>query len=235
MTKLSVRQVEQHGWNELIESGKFEEEKALLTIGISERLDSINPANEIAVFESETPTLATLKKYRTMHLAKVVVSSLIATLVEFLNIGKTMNKLQIGITAELIIETYPMLTVADLKLFFKKIMKGEYGELYDRLDGQSILICMKKYYNDRCDIAFSESRKKDAKRKEERFREIEMPDFFKKFIDEKTKKYPPKGNRKSEFVPDDLTVEQLKRDYEFTSKEIPFEIWMKQKFNQLKK
>lgn len=235
MTKLSVRQVEEHGWGALIESGKFEEEKALLTIGISNRMESINPKNEIEVLESETPTLATLNKYRKFQLTKILVSSLIASLVEFLNIGKTMNNVQIGITAELIIETYPMLTVADLKLFFKKIMKGEYGELYDRLDGQSILICLKKYFDDRCNIAFSENRKKDAERKNEKHNEVEIPDFFQKFIDKRNKKHPVKENDNSEFEPDKLIIEQLKRDYEFTSKEIPFEIWMKQKFNQLKK
>src|SRR5690606_32117391 len=48
-------------------------------------------------------------------------------------------------TMKLIIEAYPHLIIADIKLVFKSAKLGEYGPVYDRLDGATILEWFKNY------------------------------------------------------------------------------------------
>jgi len=85
----------------------------------------------------------------------------------FLNIGKTMTDTQTEQTALLILDEFPKLTVADIKLFFGKIKKGHYGQIYDRLDGQLILIWMAKYFEERCNTAELETQKQSEEHKKQ--------------------------------------------------------------------
>lgn len=81
-----------------------------------------------------------------MHSA---INVLIGQLVEFLNIGKNMTVPQIQQTAELIISEKPYLSIEDLKICFKKIKSGEYGELYDVLDGHKLFTFLTRYEKER--------------------------------------------------------------------------------------
>ena len=47
---------------------------------------------------------------------------------------------------DLIMSGYPDIKLSDVKLIFKKAKLGEYGEIYNRLDGPTILRWFKKYY-----------------------------------------------------------------------------------------
>lgn len=77
------------------------------------------------------------------------INVLIGQLVEFLNIGKNMTIPQINQTAELIISEKPYLSIEDLKICFKKIKSGEYGELYDVLDGHKLFTFLTRYEKER--------------------------------------------------------------------------------------
>jgi hypothetical protein len=69
----------------------------------------------------------------------------IDSLIKFFNVGKNMNATQIADTIMLILENYPRLRPEDIELCFKKAKSGQYGQLYDRLDGQVILGWIYKY------------------------------------------------------------------------------------------
>lgn len=56
-----------------------------------------------------------------------------------------MGDTQIADTIDLILENYPKLKPDDIELCFKKAKSGQYGQLYDRLDGQVILGWIFKY------------------------------------------------------------------------------------------
>lgn len=60
-----------------------------------------------------------------------------------------MNDSQIAQTIEMILACYPDLNLADLKLFFFWLKKGDYGKFYDRLDGSIILESLEAYYQQR--------------------------------------------------------------------------------------
>lgn len=76
---------------------------------------------------------------------KATITIEIQDLLTFLNIGKVMNDSQIAQTIELILVCYPDLNLADLKLFFMWMKKGEYGKFFDRMDGSVILEAMEAY------------------------------------------------------------------------------------------
>lgn len=75
----------------------------------------------------------------------------IARLALFLNVGGSINPDQIQSTAELITEEFGNLTISDINLIFRRAKLGQWGKIYDRLDGQIILGWFADYYNERCE------------------------------------------------------------------------------------
>jgi len=137
-------------WTELVKAGKFEEKKALLSMKIkSTDLQKVNPKSIQEVFENETPTLATVKKYQGEIDMNATLHYLIYWVRDSLSVGKSLTDKQIAIAGELIFDDYYYLTIADFKLCFKKGIKGEYGKLYDRIDTQILYEWVSAYANER--------------------------------------------------------------------------------------
>jgi ribosomal protein L24E len=86
------------------------------------------------------------------------VSFLLTDLNNFFNV-KGMNTNQILETADLICEKYTHSSLEDLIYCFKKIKKGEYGQLYNRLDGMIVLECLAKHEEEKADHIENEHRK----------------------------------------------------------------------------
>lgn len=63
----------------------------------------------------------------------------------FLNIGKNINKDQLRQTGTMLIEQAKGLTLEDIALMLHKAKQGEYGQVYDRLDGMIVLGWLKEY------------------------------------------------------------------------------------------
>lgn len=91
--------------------------------------------------------------------ASDVLTILIVDVANFFSVGKGMNKEQVIATTELILEEFPEICIADLKLCFNKAKLGEYGTLYDRMDGGVILSWITQY----CDNKMSHFINKNAK------------------------------------------------------------------------
>ena len=79
---------------------------------------------------------------------------------EMVNIGSKMTSAQIKYTANLIVNEYPLMTVADIKYVFDKAMTGKYGELYNRIDSMTICGWFNKHWNERMDEAEQQSMSK---------------------------------------------------------------------------
>lgn len=77
--------------------------------------------------------------------ARAALVLLVVEVTNFFNVGKTMNDIQVAATCDLIIDTYSYLKLDDFKLCFKKGMLGEYGKIYDRMDGAVILGWIREY------------------------------------------------------------------------------------------
>lgn len=80
---------------------------------------------------------------------RALLNMLIGDLVMFVNVGKSMTPDQIVKTVDLVIEEYNYFKPEDFKLCFNRAKKGQYGALYDRIDGQLILSWLGEYDNER--------------------------------------------------------------------------------------
>lgn len=106
--------------------------------------------------ESLTPHIGEIKNEQGETTARATVIYLIAELLEYFSIGKTMGETQMAQTADLIIQEKPYLKPEDLKLCFNKAKMGKYGPIYDRIDGQIIFEWLNKHEDER--MQYSESK-----------------------------------------------------------------------------
>jgi hypothetical protein len=84
-------------------------------------------------------------------------SIFIIDLIENLNVGKTMNDVQVARAVDLILNEYYFLKPEDFKLCFNNVLTGKYGQVYDRIDTQVLCGWLNRYVSDRLDIADEES------------------------------------------------------------------------------
>jgi hypothetical protein len=97
-----------------------------------------SPVCSIAKFRIETGDLK----------AKALMVIMLSDLVEFFNVGNSMNASQIAGTVEIILENYGYMKIDDFKLCFDRIKRGMYGQIY-RMDGNVIVSFIEKYLAER--------------------------------------------------------------------------------------
>lgn len=88
-----------------------------------------------------------------MMKVQAFVGKMIIDTLLFFNVGKMMTDVQVGATANLIIEEFYYLKPDDFKLCFTRAKKGVYGKVYDRLDGQVIFEWLNTYAKERMSSA----------------------------------------------------------------------------------
>lgn len=73
----------------------------------------------------------------------------IIELAKFFNVQNNFNAEQVTLTANLVREKYYWLKPDDFKLCFKNVMKGNYGKVYNRIDGAMIMEWLDMYIEER--------------------------------------------------------------------------------------
>lgn len=116
-------------------------------------LGALRPKNLHDVFDAPELTIGMIRQETGEVGARAVLSLLVAEVVSFFNVGKTMNDKQIAQTCDLIMDIYHYLKPEDFKLCFRNAMLRKYGKLYDRLDGSVILDWLATYVMQRNDAA----------------------------------------------------------------------------------
>lgn len=81
------------------------------------------------------------------------ISILLAELCAFFSVGKQATKEGLKEAARLIIQEFYFLKLEDLKYFFDKFKSGYYGQTFDRIDGNVIMVALRQYSNERIRIA----------------------------------------------------------------------------------
>lgn len=92
-----------------------------------------------------SPALSEIKKVKGEQIALGVVVALMDECQQYFNLQQPMNKQQLLLTAELIMEKYYYLRVEELRVCFRMAMKGEFGPVYNRIDGQVFFEWILKY------------------------------------------------------------------------------------------
>ncbi len=134
-----------------------------------ENIKSFGKINSIKkAVESDTVSLAVLKKQNSEKLVIQYIILWVTKLNEFLNINRKMSFEQMQKTAEYILQDYYYLKQSDLYFIFSQAEKGRYGEFYDCLDGAKILGWFEKYDIERANYVYDEGLKEYEKRKKDK-------------------------------------------------------------------
>lgn len=102
---------------------------------------------------SKAPTLASIRKNYSEDFLVAYIAVWIVNLNDFVNASRKMSPEQMEETAFMIYQEYYYMNLADINLVFRKIKKGEFGQLFAELDGVKILGWFEKYNQERMTTA----------------------------------------------------------------------------------
>jgi len=122
-----------------------------------EKYEEVNSCSK--ALETSSPLLSHVKNSYGKQSAIAYIETWLYNLNDYLNISRRLKKEQIYETALYIIQDYYFLNIAEIHLFFKKIKKGEFGNLYEGIDGYKVLSFLKEYDNERTAV-FEKNRMK---------------------------------------------------------------------------
>lgn len=163
-------------------------------------VQSITVRSVSDILVSENPSLAALKVADPILPYDILVT-LINDYLDFLSIGKTMSASQVLSTAKLILEDYSVLKPDDFVLFFNRCKKGQYGKVFDRMDGAQIFEWLEIYMYDR-EKEIEAIRQIEKKQIENGLKSIDetvgLPDYFKPFMQKKVIEQKPKPLNQTE-------------------------------------
>lgn len=95
------------------------------------------------------PTLGSIRRKYSEDFQIAYISVWIVNLNDFVNALRKMSPEQIEETATIIVQEYPYLNLADINLVFRRIKKGEFGQLFAEIDGMKILSWFEQYAQER--------------------------------------------------------------------------------------
>jgi hypothetical protein len=96
-----------------------------------------------------SPALSEIRKAKGEQTALGVLVALMDECQQYFNLQQPMTPQQLMLTAELIMEEYYYLRVEEFRICFRMAMKGEYGPVYNRIDGQVFFEWIRKYFTKR--------------------------------------------------------------------------------------
>jgi hypothetical protein len=111
----------------------------------------------VACANSGLSALSALKKAHGEQKVMACLALWINDLQSFLNISAKMNAPQIMETCAMIMDDFYFLNLADVRLVMSRAKKGEYGQLYGRIDGQIIYQWFAEYFEERSRACSEES------------------------------------------------------------------------------
>lgn len=106
---------------------------------------------------SKAPTLSALKKDTGTEFTHSFIILWLVYLNKLLDLKNPMNEEQLELCAESILSEFYALKISDLTFVFKEIVSGKHGKFYERLSISDILSIFTNYFNERCDVAESET------------------------------------------------------------------------------
>lgn len=144
---------------QIIKISENSSESLLVNNYLSNKIKTIDQARKAKV-----PTLAAMS--RTLEDGKAfgkeeVVRQIVKWLIELnemMDLNKPMTNAQILMCARMIMEDYYYLKSTDLALFFTRIIKGEFGEMFEALSITKIMSWIAIYSDERMNIGAQEAK-----------------------------------------------------------------------------
>lgn len=137
-------------WRKELESGEeiVIDGKKILKKDLKELIKAVQAdVDRLVVKLSKTVYLPMLSELRRQNEEELIdlIQLIILDLIKFYHTSEKMSEAQIFETAFLIVNNFPGLTLEDVALAVHKAKSGEYGQIYNRVDGQVILNWLHKY------------------------------------------------------------------------------------------
>lgn len=101
------------------------------------------------IIHSDSKALSVIRAEIGEDKSVAFLSEIISDVASYFSLGRTMNSYQIGETARLLQKEFYYLKIDDLKLFFERLKTGFYGQMYDRIDGNVIMVHLRTYCEER--------------------------------------------------------------------------------------
>lgn len=104
-----------------------------------------------------TVSLVEIKKGKGEVFLRSYISMWLIYLNELLNLNNPLTETQIELCAEQIMADYSFLKISELSLIFKRIVSGEFGELYERISMPKIMNIFRQYDQERTDVVVTQN------------------------------------------------------------------------------
>lgn len=137
-----------------------------LTLWSSNYLQSSEVSTISEALGGTSKALSVIGKENGKDALKGLISLWLINLCKFFSVGKQMGDSQVKETAKLIAKDYYFLKIDDLVVFGNKFKSGHYGQIFDRIDGNVIIIALSKYCEERIAIAETENMEKHKELKQ---------------------------------------------------------------------
>ena len=105
----------------------------------------------------QTYSLIQIKKDKGEAFLRSYISLWLIYLNELLNLNKPLTEAQIRLCAEQIMADYHHLKLSELSFIFKRIVSGEFGELYERISMPKVMSIFRQYDQERTEVVIEKS------------------------------------------------------------------------------
>ena len=151
--------------------------------------DSITLKTTEEAIKCNSPELAVIRKEQGDMPTMAAIVKILGALAKFFTVGKGMDSLQLAETAKLLLQEYYFLKIEDLKLCFDRMKLGHYGQTYDRVDGNVILLAVKAYCDERMNVAESLSIEAHKEAKEAEVQDMYLIKIDANYLQENEEKW----------------------------------------------
>ena len=104
-----------------------------------------------------TISLVEIKKGKGEVFLRSYISMWLIYLNEVLNLNNPLTEAQIELCTEQIMADYSFLKISELSLIFKRIVSGEFGELYERISMPKVMSIFRKYDQERTEVVVTQN------------------------------------------------------------------------------
>ena len=105
----------------------------------------------------QTLSLVQIKKGKGEVFLRSYISMWLIYLKEVLNLNNPLTEAQIELCTEQIMADYSFLKISELSLIFKRIVSGEFGELYERISMPKIMNIFRQYDQERTEVVVTQN------------------------------------------------------------------------------
>ena len=124
---------------------------------ISKELKTINtPA---LCIKSDTPTLGELSRQNGEEMTEGYVCIWIAFIQDMVGIKNKMNNMQIQMCAQMVLDKFKQMKIADINLISQMAIRGDFGQFYESISIPKVVEWFQTYFDQRCEVGAMESNK----------------------------------------------------------------------------